>query len=214
VFSKTETYTAYGYSCYTKGLIDEAESQLRKGVTLGESIGYLVSSFALALLGDVLFIKGQYEESQGCYNKALSIADQAEWYPSWQRIFKIASARVDLINGGRQLNLDEFRNYVRGNKLKFLEGWGRYYLAQVLMLSGQAGMEEAEAWITEAVDADARNGMKWNLARDHALYAEFFKTKGDTPKAKEQLTKAIDIFRECGADGWVTRTERELVSLT
>ena len=56
--------------------------------------------------------------------------------------------------------------------------------------------------------------MRWQLAQDHAFYAEWFKKKGDRTGAREQLTKAIDIFRECGADGWVTRTEQELASLT
>jgi len=140
--------------------------------------------------------------------------DQAGWSPSFRNMFKIASARVDLINGRHQINLDEFRTYVRETKLKTTEGLGRYYLAQALMISGQAGMEEAEAWIREAIAADTRNGMKWNLARDHALYADFFKKKEDIQGAKEQLTKAIDLFRECGADGWVTRTEIALAEIS
>ena len=49
---------------------------------------------------------------------------------------------------------------------------------------------------------------------DHAFYADWFKKKGDIQGTKEQLTKSIDIFKECGADGWVTRTQQELVSLT
>ena len=54
----------------------------------------------------------------------------------------------------------------------------------------------------------------WNLAKDHALYADWFKKKGDVQGAKEQLTKAIDLFRECGADGWVTRTEKALAEIS
>jgi len=50
-------------------------------------------------------------------------------------------------------------------------------------------------------------------ATDHACYADWFKKKGDISKAKEQFTKAIDIFRECGADGWVTGTEKVLAEL-
>ena len=65
-------------------------------------------------------------------------------------------------------------------------------------------MAEAEAWIRRAIDVDTRYAVPWNLARDHALYADWFKKKGDIQGAKEQLTKAIDLFRECGADGWVT----------
>jgi hypothetical protein len=41
-----------------------------------------------------------------------------------------------------------------------------------------------------------------------------FKRKGDREKAKEQLGKAIDIYRECGADGWMTRAEEELAKLS
>ena len=55
--------------------------------------------------------------------------------------------------------------------------------------------------------------MMWNLAQDYALYAELFKRKEDFPKAKENLTKAIGIFKECGADGWVDKYEKELTAL-
>ena len=40
--------------------------------------------------------------------------------------------------------------------------------------------------------------------------AEFFKKKGDPARARENLLTAIGIFRECGADGWVERYEKEL----
>ncbi|MFC1859502.1 hypothetical protein ACFL9U_15955 [Thermodesulfobacteriota bacterium] len=55
--------------------------------------------------------------------------------------------------------------------------------------------------------------MMWSLAHDYALYAEFFKRKGDPSKAKENLTKAIEIFQECSADGWVNKYQKELASL-
>jgi len=40
-----------------------------------------------------------------------------------------------------------------------------------------------------------------------------FKRKGDLPKAKENLSKAIEIFTECGTDGWVEKYEDELAAL-
>jgi len=42
------------------------------------------------------------------------------------------------------------------------------------------------------------------------LYADWFNKKGDIKGVKEQLTKAIDIFRECAADGWVEKYEKDL----
>lgn len=57
-------------------------------------------------------------------------------------------------------------------------------------------------------------GIPWNLGKDWSLYADWFRKKGDIQGAKEQLTKAIDYFRECGADGWVTRMEKSLVDIS
>ena len=56
--------------------------------------------------------------------------------------------------------------------------------------------------------------MMWSLAQVYALYAEFYKRKNDPSKARENLNKAIEIFKECGADGWVERYEKELVLIS
>ena len=55
--------------------------------------------------------------------------------------------------------------------------------------------------------------MPWYLAKDYALYADFFKTKGDLPQAREKLQTAIDIFQSIGADGWVKKYEEKLAAL-
>ena len=54
----------------------------------------------------------------------------------------------------------------------------------------------------------------WNLARNYALYAELFKRKGDLLQASENLGKAIEVLKECGADGWVNKYEKELASFS
>ena len=46
-----------------------------------------------------------------------------------------------------------------------------------------------------------------------AAYAELWKRGGNKAKARKSLQTAIDIFRQCGADGWVTRYEEELARL-
>jgi hypothetical protein len=56
--------------------------------------------------------------------------------------------------------------------------------------------------------------MMFYLGRDYALYADFFKRDGDRLKARENLGRAIEILKECGADGWVEKYERELVALS
>jgi hypothetical protein len=51
-------------------------------------------------------------------------------------------------------------------------------------------------------------------SRDYAFYAELFKRKGDRSKAKENLNKAIEILKECSADGWLKRYEKELAAIS
>ena len=71
-------------------------------------------------------------------------------------------------------------------------------------------ISEAEDWIKRAIETNQKYGMMWHLGQDYALYAEFYKRKKDPSKAKENLSKAIEIFKECGADGWVEKYEKEL----
>jgi hypothetical protein len=68
--------------------------------------------------------------------------------------------------------------------------------------------------IKKATEIHKNYGMMWYLFQYYAFYAEYLKRKGDLLKAKENLNIAIEIFNECGADGWVERYEKELASLS
>ena len=74
-------------------------------------------------------------------------------------------------------------------------------------------MPEAETWIRRSIDFDVNYVLPWNLGKNHTLYADWFVKKDDIQRTKEQLTKAINLFWECGADGWVTLTEKTLTEL-
>jgi hypothetical protein len=87
-------------------------------------------------------------------------------------------------------------------------------IGTILLKIDDQHISEAEDWIKRAVETNQKYGMMWNLARDYALYAELFKRKGDLPKVQENLSKAIEIFKECGADGWVEKYEKEMAALS
>jgi hypothetical protein len=71
-------------------------------------------------------------------------------------------------------------------------------------------MPEAEYWIKKAIESDKHNSLMSYLGQDYALYAKWLKRKGDPSKAKESLGKAIEIFKDCCADGWVRKYKKEL----
>ena len=133
--------------------------------------------------------------------------------PAWSNLNKLCLALVSIKDHKNDFNLELLSSYVRLNKYKMLDGWMRRYFAEILLNLNSLHMPEAEHWIQEAIEGDQRNEMILHLAKDYALYAEIVQRKGDFSKGRETLEKAIEIFKQCGADGWVEKYERELASL-
>jgi tetratricopeptide (TPR) repeat protein len=70
-------------------------------------------------------------------------------------------------------------------------------------------ISEAKDWIKEAITADRRNGTLFELAKDYLIYVKILKRMGNETQASEKLRKALEIFRDCGAKGWVEKYEKE-----
>ena len=75
-------------------------------------------------------------------------------------------------------------------------------------------ISDGEEGIQKVIEADLKNRMTFHLGRDCVFYADFFKRKGDRLKACENLVKAIELFKECGADGLVLKAEKELSTMS
>jgi tetratricopeptide (TPR) repeat protein len=116
------------------------------------------------------------------------------------------------MNNERDIRLESLYGYTAKNKLRADDGWRRRYIGQILL--NYKRLSEADDWIKRAIKADKKNGVMWSLARDYALYAELYKRRGNPEKARENLSKAIEILKECGADGWVEKYEEELSALS
>jgi len=105
-------------------------------------------------------------------------------------------------------------SYAPKNKIKLLDGRMRRYIGEILLNIDDQYISDAESWVKKAIEVDKRNGVMFELGKDYALYTELLKRKGDQPKAKENLNKAIEIFKECGADGWVKKYKEEMAALS
>jgi tetratricopeptide (TPR) repeat protein len=213
-FSKAEAYTSCGVSAYVKGFLDKAEEHFVKGVAFSERINYsTMSMIASFYLGATHFDRGDYPKSQYYYNKFISACEQMKSWPSRINLGNILLARAKVMNNDKAFNLDTLYEGAEQNKVKYLGGLIAGSIGEILMNIDNDHIIEAEHWIQKAIEADQRNRMMFHLGKDYALYAELFRRKGDRQKARENLGKAIEIFKECGADGWVEKSEKELSSL-
>ncbi|HYA12773.1 MAG TPA: tetratricopeptide repeat protein [Syntrophales bacterium] len=213
-FIKGMAYANYATSCYYKGLFDDAKTfflEFTSSYEKSAPISWIV--WAYVNLGLLLIDLGEYDEAVNRYKKIISIMEMFDFMPSVVNYYQLFLVRAKVLRHDYDIELDEIFAFYQENKFKFCEGRMARNIGDVLLNMGDNYLTDSVAWFQRAIEADTRNELRWNLAEDHACYADWFRKKGDVQGAKEQLTKAINLFRECGADGWVTRTEKKLAEL-
>jgi class 3 adenylate cyclase len=215
IWAKARAHTAYGHSCHCKGYLREAEKNLLQAVSLNEKTNSLLwGSMANLFLGDTYFVMGEYQKSQNYFDKAALLLERLRFGISEKNLPKIHSTRAQVMQGNRDVNSERLYNYANENRIRCYDGRIARYVSEILLNIDEQDISQAEEWIKKAIEADEMNGIKWHLAQDYALYAELFKRKDDLPKAMENLNKAIEILKECGAVGWVEKYEKELAELS
>ena len=213
IYPKANAYICHGISCYGKGRLKEAQDYLLKGIYLKEKMkSYIYGVIIYNGLGDTYYQTGNYQGAIKQYEKAIRFMENTIMYRSWLNWSKIALARAQVMNEEQDVDINELSGFVSENRVKVHEGRMRKYIAEILVNLEGNHLNSAESWIHEAIEADRKNGMKFYLGRDYVLSAEINQRKGDPIKAKEDINNAIDIFKECGADGWVVKYEKELGS--
>ncbi|MFC1896373.1 AAA family ATPase, partial [Thermodesulfobacteriota bacterium] len=212
-FSMGLAYGCHGYSCYCKGFFEQATESCGKAVEICERTNHLGPKFwSLLYLYETYFDLGEYQKSR-CYDKKLRlVCNQIGFKPAYYHQ-RIGGSKAMVMNNEKDIDLKALYDDVAKNKLRSYDGAMKRDIGEVLLNIDDGHLSEAEDWIKKAIDADTSNGLGWQLGRDYALYSELLKRKGDGTRARENLTKAIDILRQCGADGWVTRYEEELARL-
>ena len=212
---KGMVYTSHGTSCYFKGLTDEAENNLLHALAFCEKTGHLSwGGQAAGFLGHIYYDKGEYEKAEHYYGKAISILKPGRIMPSWINMWEVLLSRAKILNRSQVPDLNRLFKYHEKVKVKILEGWTARYIGEIMLNMGYKFATDADKWIRRAIEADKRNGTMWLLANDYVVYARLTAQKDNQSKAKENLAKAIDIFKECGADGWVEKYEKELAELS
>jgi tetratricopeptide (TPR) repeat protein len=213
IYSQAHAYTAHGVSCYGKGNLEEAKEHALKGVDLLEKIKfYYLACIANRCVVEIYFAMREYEASQKHCQRAIGILQDNPASPSQINLCKLALLRANLM---MNTNIDLESMYALSNEIKFqvFKSDAQRYIGEILLIVDDSFLSEAEDWIKRSIEFDKRNGMMFYLGRDYVIYSELFKRKNDLPKAKENLTRTIEIFKECGADGWVEKYEKELASL-
>jgi len=215
IFSKCWAYTCHGASCFLKGFLEESKKYLIESVNSCEKINVLlINGFSELFLSESYFEMGEYEQAKDHFGRAIRVLEDAKLQPSLINLCRIGLIRAKVMNNEKDIDLDSLYRCQIENKIEQFEGWMRRHIGEILLSVDDRHISDAEQWIGKAIEADKGNGMRWHLAQDYALYAELIKRKGDQITAMANLEKAIEMLKECGADGWVEKYEKELVALS
>ena len=210
-------YTTRGVSFYYKGDLYEAEKNLLQGLAYYEKASIASwGAWAAGHLGWTYHDMGNYDKAKKHHQQCVSILEDTRYFPSWINCHKLGVKNNRILNGEPDVDihkLDELIKAHEKNRLAVCESFGARCIGDIYLNIDGQHMAEAESWIKRCIDAESKHGMLWNMGKAYALYADWFKKKGDIQGAMEQLTRAIDLFRECGADGWVGRTQKTLTAL-
>ena len=214
IYSKSIAMISRGYSLICKGYFGDAEKFLLKGNELCEKMNIFEwNALAQQNLAETYFQIHEYEKAKDCYVKGIEYLKQAGIGQSRSNFFRLGIARATVMGKEMEFELESIFEYVEQNILNELAGQMRKYIAEILLNIGDQYLAEAEDWAKKAIIVDEQNSMRFRLGQDYGLYAEIFRQEGDRSKAKDNLEKAIEIFKECGADGWVEKYEKEFAEL-
>ncbi len=215
IYSKSMAYTSRGLSCYFKGFLDEATKHLLKAISICEKIDYVAfNAIARFFMGEICYEIREYQTSKDHHARALLLLEKHGIFSSWITLQKIAVATAKVMMSEKDIDLESLYSYVYGNKTKLFDGFKQKYFGEILLNIDNQHILEAEAWIKKAIETHKRDAMIWYLGRDYILFANLLKRKGNKIESRENLSKAIEIFRECGADGWLQKAEEEMGALS
>jgi tetratricopeptide (TPR) repeat protein len=214
LYERGIAYTSYGISLYGKGFFDKAIESILKGAEFCEKINLLQwNGLAQFNLGEIYYDIGDYQKSEEHYSKSIMLFKQNRSSPSTANLASLGLVRTKVMKNEKDVTLKSIQSNEYESSYKIHDGWKARYLSEIVLNIDDQPYTEAENWIKKAVEADKRNGMRSNLAKDYGTYSEIFKKQGEKEQASEKLGKTIDIYKECGADGWVEKYEEEMTEL-
>jgi class 3 adenylate cyclase/tetratricopeptide (TPR) repeat protein len=214
-FIKSMAYSIYGSTCYAKGFFEEAKSILLEWTSLYEKVAPLAwALWNYVSLGWIHIWLSEYDDAVNCFRKIINKMETVNYMPSTMKYIQSCLMKAKVLRHDNDVELGEVLACYQDYKVTWGKGWTAGNIGNILLNIDDEHHSKAGVWFQRAIEEDDKNGFRWCLAEDYASYGNWFKKEGDIKGARKQLTKAIKIFRECGAVGWVKKYEDDRATLT
>jgi predicted ATPase/class 3 adenylate cyclase len=188
IYSKVWAYTAHGRNCLNKGHLEEAIEYLLKGIDISERLDFIENLYLSRVPLIIAYNEiGDYGKAKNHCDKLIFMAKQAGLGPSRINYIKTCLALTKVLDNKKDIDLESLYNYVEENKIKLFEISMRRDIGEILLKIDDKHLSETEDWLKKAIEASKRSGMMWYVAMDYALYADFFKYKGESNRNPQKM---------------------------
>jgi len=215
ILSKGSAHCAAGLTYYMYGDLERSIKHFTNSLEMLKKCGFFtlaaVSSWHLAM--SYLYLN-KYEDALIYCNTALHLNKKGNYFPSFSKCLELIVAFVRVMKKDEHINVNEILSNYHDINIVIADISVSYYAGKIILNTDHNNVRQADKWINKSIETCKKYGMQCLLARSYALYSEYYQKIGDTVKAKESLNKAIEIFKECGADGWVAKYEQLLSVLS
>jgi len=212
-FGKGMAYSGYGFACYYKGLFEGAIKAFKKAIEHNERANHVAwASVAAFGLAKTYYEIKDYTNSKLLYELSCRYMENNRMMASFVNVMKVGIVKSKIMSNEELTKQDLQYLNVTEYGFNIYEGWVLRFSAEVYMKLGDSHLEKAENLVTRAIEADKKYHIKINLAKDYALYAKLLKHRTDNQNAQEYLKKALATFKECGANSWAEKTEKDFTT--
>ena len=205
IYYQTPASICYGVLSFVKGDFENAESYLLQALAFSEKTGHYTNWMtACEHIFELYIHLGEYQKAQDYYEKMILILKPTEYRPSEIALYKAGLARAKVLSSDHDVDIDKLLGYCSSIRSKRMQNKCSRYICEIL-LHIDSHIDRADELLKKIIEADKRDNFKFYLGQDYALYAALHKRHGNQSMARQYLSKAIEIYEECGANGWVDK---------
>jgi len=213
--SVTLGYLGIGLSHLTAGDFSSAAESLKQAIDT--AVDPVYSFYAKTVLINIQLLRAEYEEAEKTVDEVLAF-----WQKSGYGLCGLyaygALGLLSVVRGRTERGLqmlqeatdDASRQGHRNVNIAFEQMLGNVY--RQISRGDNRVNQKAEEHLEKALKLAIESGAKGLLGPIYLDLGLLNQVENITYKAKDYLSRAIHVFKECGADGWIKQYEKELAA--
>jgi tetratricopeptide (TPR) repeat protein len=205
-------YKAFGHMA--AGDMKSSQKSSQKAIEIASEPFYV--QLSKMILGISYFFNGQLQEAEEAIGSGLDVAEKLG-LGSVSVMLQYYLAPVLIANGqmkqGTEL-LEKARKLLSKNQRRVHYAISEYVIGEVnSQIAVPTANKKADKHFNQAIELLKEIGMRGILGQVYLSQGLLYKASKRSDRARQCILEAIDLFKECAADGWLKQANEAFDSL-